>query len=275
MIDKEECKRKYLELKQKMGKKPDSVSFLKYIKITSQVLGSLFGSNAFSKLQIECGDTPNTFFHEKTPTDNIFIKWGELCRKLNKFPTQADWSYENIRPRASSITHAPHNLIWSEIPKIFLEKYKNQTEWFDVINIIQNYSDLNIPNYEPIKKNEYDKIVDIIISWIPARKRNQEEGYKVELRSHFENLKYKVSEEKGDSKADLIINDKYPIELKKSPNFQEYDRLFGQTVRHVKYFDSLIIVIFDVEKNDQYNEFTSNIDYVFENLDKDVTVISK
>jgi hypothetical protein len=57
---KELCIRKYAELKRrKNGEIPEYREYLRFASIPQGRLSRLFGSNAYSKLQIAAGDTPN------------------------------------------------------------------------------------------------------------------------------------------------------------------------------------------------------------------------
>ena len=43
--------------------------------------------------------------------------------------------------------------------------------------------------------------------------------------------------------TDLLLNKKYPIEIKRDPTLSEYDRLLGQMLRHNKQYGSAIAVV--------------------------------
>jgi hypothetical protein len=53
----------------------------------------------------------------------------------------------------------------------------------------------------------------------------------------------------------LLINKKFPIEIKKDPSQSEYDRLLGQMIRHNKLFGSAIAVVTSVSSEDRFKKF--------------------
>jgi len=69
------------------------------------------------------------------------------------------------------------------------------------------------------------RLVRDIRAWTPARRRNSEGEYKIELRKHLESLKHKLNEEFGESKCDLLVGREHSMEVKKDPDLGEYDRL--------------------------------------------------
>jgi|GEM_PF-4832264 len=127
---------------------------------------------------------------------------------------------------------------------------------------------------QTVSKVVYDltpiNIARLIQSWIPSLRRNQEEAYKSDLRHYLAKYFNKVVEEQGDSQVDIVVDDFIPIETKKSPNKSEYDRLDGQIIRHLKNYSCLIVVIFDVRKDDYFNEWREK--YLKENR---ITILAK
>src|SRR5689334_4126046 len=95
--------------------------------------------------------------------------------------------------------------------------------------------------------------------WAPDRKRIIEEGYKIELRNYLERF-FKIDEEVGESNADLVVNSKYPIEVKKDPTQSEYDRLLGQMIRHNKLYGSAIAVVASISSQDRFIKFKKLFD---------------
>ncbi len=285
MSDKYYYRSLYIQLREKLGKQPTITAFCKEFNIDLKKLGKIFGRNAFSKLASECGDTPNTFMKPKTSLKDILIQWGELSRDLKEIPVIADWDHRGYKPTADGI-RSVHKLNWSVIPNKFLEHFANKPEWNDVIFLIRKhisgqvkkFNSVTQPNANPAHKipKDCEKIIASINKWIPKRRRSSEEAYKVDLRNYFEEeCNFSVKEESGESKTDLLVNKKIPVELKKSPSLSEYDRLFGQLVRHVLVHGTVIAVICDVERKDQYEDFINNIEKIFGRLGLRVFVISK
>jgi len=274
MVDKEFCKTKYLELKSKNGGKPPKRDdYLRFCGINDRIIDKLFGSNSYSKLQKECGDAPNKLTLTRTPLFEIFIQWGELARQHGRIPTQADWLEAGCKPGPTGLAKRPHYIKWPELPNRFLDYARNKNDWFDVIAIIKS-SNAQEDNASPHSRN-LEELVSIIKEWTPDRKRIIEEGYKIELRKYLQGKKYILEEETGESRPDLLVNRIYPIELKKDPSLSEYDRLFGQLIRHSLLFGSAIAVITDTSSLDRFNKFSQNVEDVFQKLGVSVRLIRK
>jgi len=102
---------------------------------------------------------------------------------------------------------------------------------------------------------------EIILNWIPARRYKTEEGYQTELRSILEH-KYglKVQDEAGPTQVDILVNDSIPIELKKNPKREDFDRLSGQVDRNIEFYGKLIIVICQLETRDLFIEYKNRFE---------------
>src|SRR5688572_19506197 len=88
---------KYKELKKmKGGDKPLRYEFLKFCKAAEINLFFVFGKNAYSTLQSECGDAPNKHQLEKTPISQILDQYGKLARKYQRVPVSSDWLIEDL-----------------------------------------------------------------------------------------------------------------------------------------------------------------------------------
>ena len=125
------------------------------------------------------------------------------------------------------------------------------------------------------KKNKtFIEIVEKINAWTPDRKRALEEGYKIELRNYLAKF-FDVEEEVGESNADLLINNKYPIELKKDPSLSEYDRLLGQMIRHNKQYGNAIAVITSISSEDRYKKFKNLFIDIHTKLEMIAEIINK
>lgn len=76
----------------------------------------------------------------------------------------------------------------------------------------------------------------------------------------MESLNYKLNEEFGESKCDLLVQREYAIELKKDPDLAEYDRLFGQIARHLQHHRKVIVLIHEATRKDKYDGFAALVD---------------
>ena len=92
---------------------------------------------------------------------------------------------------------------------------------------------------------------------------------------HLKSIDYLVNEEFGESNVDLLVRGKFAIEIKKAPSLGEYDRLLGQIARHLQHGESVIALIMDVPRDDQYNNFLLLIDEYLNKDCKSVEVIKK
>lgn len=242
---------KYKELKiLKKGVKPLRNEFLQFCKIGGKELDKTFGKDPYSKLQKNAGDDPNKLELERTPILEILENFGNLVRLHKRKIVMADWMEANYSPTPDGI-RVVHNIKWSELPNAFVENFKTKAEWSDVLEI------LNPPNsIVNSSKNEkfFNEIVDKIARWTPDRKRIIEEGYKIELRKYLEAY-FNLDEEFGESNPDILINKKFPIEVKKDPSLSEYDRLLGQMIRHHKVYGSAIAIITNVSSQDRFLRF--------------------
>jgi len=269
MESKKDLIEKYKELKGiSDGKKPLKKDFLKHCNISERELVQSFGNNPYSKLQEECGDIANKNFKKpKIPLQKILDQYGNLVKLYNKIPVQADWVHADYRPRIQSFRVIHGGIKWSDMPSIFIKEYANKSEWKSEIQILK--SNISTAN------NKFIRIVDIINEWTPNKKRKNEESYEVELRHFLEKKSYKVEEQGGNSKADLLINEKYPIEIKKKDDQSEYDRLLGQVIRQNKEFGSVIAVMINISSQDRFNRFQKLFFEIKEKLDMKAELIKK
>jgi hypothetical protein len=258
----ETCVQKYNECKQsKNGVSPLYVEFLKHADIPKRQLARLFGSSAYSKLQNMAGDDPNKLPFERTPLATIMQQYGSLVTELGEVPAYSEWEYRALKPSENGLRKKPHNLKWSEMPETFVEwiAANNVSGFGNAIDIITASG-----RPRPLKSENGDaiflRLIKDVRAWTPARRRNSEGEYKIELRKHLESLKYELNEEFGESKCDLLVRREYSIEVKKDPDLAEYDRLFGQIARHLQHHCKVIAVILEATRKDKYDNFSGLVD---------------
>ncbi len=263
----------YKKLRKSLGRTPKSNEFYKLDSIVKNHFIRTFGSNAYTKLQEASGDSPNKMDLRRTSGEDILQQFGDLIRRLEKLPTQADWDYYGCRP--VRIDRSPLGWKWKELPTRFLYTNKNDSQWQDVIGIIENEEYQSDKQPSPKRNIDFERVIDGVKRWNPQRKRFTEEAYKVELRGFLQSNQFAVGEEKGDSNIDLLVNRNVAIELKKDPSTSEYDRLTGQMVRHLMIYDFLLVVLCDISSEDRYKEFMKVVDFVFVPLNLNVELIVK
>ena len=222
MITKLEAIKLYHSIKIQLGKLPTYSEFIKISGLSRNALEKLYGSSSFSKLQQECGDLPNKLELVRTSLDEIMLQYGDLASELGNLPKAADWTHKGCRPSENGLSKPPHSINWSQMPIHFKTWAKSSAKYAEVLSWI--------PAIEPaqVKSNtKLDKLLADIREWSPDRRRDVEETYKVELRNQLRMLKYELTEERGDSNVDLVVNNTFAIETKKEPALADYDRMFG------------------------------------------------
>lgn len=157
-MDKENLQKKYIDLKTRLGKIPTLRDFRAQYKNCDIELYSAFGENGFNKLKEYCGDEPSRFGQDKSDLETILINWGELVRNKGSLPNQYDWKLKKLKPTISGIK-ASHNLNLSELPRVFLDKFKSSADWADVVALIPKFEDNEVDIQESecfvyLKKNQ-------------------------------------------------------------------------------------------------------------------------
>jgi len=261
---------KYHSFKELMKtEKPLKIDFLKFCNMNDNQLTKVFGKDAYSTLQESAGDTPNKLEMKRMSLKLILEQYGELVRKHNRPVNSSDWTGAGFRPSIGNLREI-HKMKWPEVRQTFLKHYSDDVLWKDVVEIIQDGSE----NKNGIQDKKYIEIVSKIHAWTPDRKRVLEEGYKIELRKYLEKF-YNVNEEMGESNTDLLLNNKYPIEVKRDPSLSEYDRLLGQMIRHNKNYGNAIAVVTGVSSKDRFLRFQKLFTEVHEKLQLTAELIYK
>jgi len=112
---------------------------------------------------------------------------------------------------------------------------------------------------EKSSPTSFTEISNNIQNWIPHMRYKTEGEYRIDLNSYLNGLGYHTRMEKGESLADILVNDSVPIEVKKNPRISDYDRALGQLRRHCKAYGSTIVVICDPKRLDQFNDFFEDV----------------
>src|SRR3989344_7385775 len=120
MASKDDCIQKYIEYKHKYHATPKHKDFLKFAGISDKQLTKLYGRDAYTKLQKECGDEANKLNLERTPTEKIMRQYGDLALELGELPRSSDWAHQELKPTLSGLEKV-HFIKWFEFPKKFME----------------------------------------------------------------------------------------------------------------------------------------------------------
>ena len=276
MNTKDDCKLKYVECKASYKRIPLKDEFYKFAKIPERQLVNLYGRNAYTKLQEDCGDDANKLNLERTPRETIMRQYGDLAVALKELPNSSDWIHRQLRPGISGLERRPHFIKWSEFPMRFKEWV--EAEGINGYEKVLGYINQSVEKSQT--KNEkrdgdFEKVLRDIRMWSPGRRRNSEGEYKVELKKHLEALGYDLNEEFEESNFDLLIDKKYAVEIKKEPQLSEYDRLFGQLARHLQHQPRIIALVFDPPSEDKFRNFVALVDAYLNKGDTSVEVIKK
>ena len=177
-----------------------------------------------------------------------------------------DWSEDYF---IKEMRRVADNQGWSEKKwKEFLSSLHEEEEVKERVEIPKRE---RIP--EVREKDDFSELISAIERWIPLKRHRNEEGYQMDLRTYLEyKCGYQVRLEKGETMADIMVNNIFPIEVKKNPTLSGYDRLMGQLIRHHRAKGYAIAVICDVRRLEQFEDFKHNVSKHFE---KNVVAISR
>lgn len=112
---------------------------------------------------------------------------------------------------------------------------------------------------EPLPISLFDKVVKEIEAYAPHKRFSTEEGYGADLNGYLSGRGFATRMEAGNSRADILVDEHIPLELKKSPGSQAYKVMFGELKDHAKTHGSAICVIFDVKRQDEFQEFEKEV----------------
>ncbi len=134
-ITKVELIKRFKELKNSLGVVPSQRQFLAETGISDRALKSAYGSKAYSKLVIDCGEQPNSFNTDKYSEDHILEQYGNLILINKELPVSADWSFNKCTPDTSALRQ--RGIQWSALKNMFLDFAKEKPEWNEAIQIIK------------------------------------------------------------------------------------------------------------------------------------------
>jgi hypothetical protein len=260
MVTREQCVAKYDEYKRANGGRiPKWREYLVFAKIPKGRLLALFGKEAYTRLQTAAGDTPNKLVLEPMPLETIMRQYGNLVIEVGAAPPYSEWAHRGLKPSDSGLAKNPHQITWSEFPQKFMEWVAgNSVQGFEKATEIIQKSQPPASSQRP--DTGFSRLICDVRAWMPARRRNSEEAYKIELRKHLERLDYRLNEESGDSNVDLLVDRAFAIEIKKDPPSTEYDRCFGQVARHLQHHHRVIVLILESTRGDKYKGFVELVD---------------
>lgn len=106
---------------------------------------------------------------------------------------------------------------------------------------------------------DFDAIISEIELWIPSKSYPTEDGYRAELNMFLRGKGHDTRMDTGETLVDILVDHKYPIEVKKSPRGPDYDRALGQIFRHLDAFNCVIVVVCNPKNKDDLDDFRDRI----------------
>ena len=124
------CKERYVSKREQLGCPPSAKEFYTFAGVDKRELATLYGSSAYSKLQKDCGDSPNRLEMVRTSLDDIMRQYATVARNKPGLPTGADWSQGGCKPTETGLRRGPYRILWSEMPERF-------REWADALHAVE------------------------------------------------------------------------------------------------------------------------------------------
>ncbi len=131
---------------------------------------------------------------------------------------------------------------------------------------------------EPVKtmtNADFESIISEIELWIPSKSYSTEDGYRAELNMFLAGKGHHTRMDTGETLVDILVDHKYPIEVKKSPRGPDYDRAFGQIFRHLDAFHCVIVVVCSPKNMNELDDFRDRIRRTAEGLNHPYKLIIK
>lgn len=266
----EELKQIALKLSVKLGKTPSKKELSSVIRESEY---TYYGMR-LTEFQKYCGLEANkSGIDQKIPDDILLRTLHDLCLvenmilpqvKLKKYLREGKLPGHTIQKRFGGMLGIQERLLAYALENNCYEEIRHLPGWkIDLNNSInQATSSINLGTVGKL----FDQVCDELLKWSPAIRRSSEEAYKSELSNYLKQSgsvqikRETIREEKGDSKCDIAIGQNIGIEIKKSPSLSEYDRCFGQIARHLKSYQKVAVIVFDVPRQEQFEDFCQMAD---------------
>ena len=123
--------------------------------------------------------------------------------------------------------------------------------------------------------SSFEDVVRDIEEWLPRISYNSEDGYRADLNPWLWSRGHHTRMEKGDSTVDILVDNKYPIEVIMEPELSDFHRAFGQIHRHLERFQSVIIVICRPKHHDELEYFEERVRRSLTNNKRPYKIIKK
>ena len=97
-----------------------------------------------------------------------------------------------------------------------------------------------------VKVATYEGLVADVKRWKPSHRYRKEQGYTDDLKAWLNGRGYRISPRCGPTLPDILVDGKYPIEMKRDFNSKsQWNRAAGQIIEYTNAFGSAILVICD------------------------------
>lgn len=121
---------------------------------------------------------------------------------------------------------------------------------------------------------DFDKVVDLVNSWIPNEEYGHEKEFQKELQNFLEKQlnekqkdafglgsqqNYEVSRERGTSRADIAINDEIGIEMKRDFSNSQEKKLEGQINNQLDKYNFVIVCACGIKDKDGWNRLKNQV----------------
>lgn len=265
----EELKEIAVKLFVELGKTPSRKQMSSVIKESEY---SYYGMTV-TEFQAHCGLVANkSGMEQKIPDDVLLRKLHELCVgekmilnrvKLRKCIRDGKFPSHTLGERFGGMLGIQNKLLAYAVENNCYDEIKSLPGWkFDPHSTNCTASPIILDSVGKL----FEQVCETLKKWSPAMRRSNEESYKSELSNYLKQSspvqikKETIREEKGDSRCDIAIGEDVGIEIKKSPLLSEYDRCFGQIARHLKSYKKVVVIIFDVPRQEQFDDFCKLVD---------------
>ncbi len=166
------------------------------------------------------------------------------------------WRYKTASKDEIKAFREVEKALWKEFEKFKADKVK-ELEVIESESMSENLEDYDTENDEPSEIPEVKEsfsepdVLDLLEDFQPETVRDEEDLEKQLYQFLRARLGSNVKRQYpvGDQKIDIAIGDSVGIEIKIAESRSKLQRLVGQVLDYVEYFDEVIAVILDVGAN--------------------------
>ncbi len=226
------------------------------------------GLNIFDMFSVD--DKPKKKTRKRTKEENPFAEalgsFGGLFpgpeppkQKRKRRATKSKESLRVNETTTKSIRHHPRTIEPMQSAKVFQTSVPSAA---------------SIGTHSSVSDSDFNVVLQQIRQWVPLKRYSTEEGYHPDLHNFLRDKCGHVTHlEEGPERADIVVDDRFPIELKKNPTKGEYDRMHGQLLRNECAYGCAIGVVCDVKRLEAFHKFVATVNKAKGN--KKIEILSK